>query len=107
LSEGSELGLEFARHLDPEVVLCDLELPGIDGLEVYEQLEARHREVFVLWTGRASGAGELNLGPGERGEDAGELGFRVLSKPLPTEELLEAVEREIDRVRSGGASSVG
>ena len=31
-------GLEEARRLNPNVVLCDLGLPGIDGYEVAREL---------------------------------------------------------------------
>jgi CheY-like chemotaxis protein len=35
-----ETGLELARAEPPDLVICDLELPGIDGIEVAKQLKA-------------------------------------------------------------------
>jgi two-component system cell cycle response regulator len=35
-----ETGLELARAEPPHLVICDLELPGIDGIEVARQLKA-------------------------------------------------------------------
>jgi CheY-like chemotaxis protein len=35
-----ETGLELARAEPPDLVICDLELPGIDGIEVAKQLQA-------------------------------------------------------------------
>jgi DNA-binding NarL/FixJ family response regulator len=43
-----ETGLEQARALAPDLVLLDLELPGIDGIEVTSRLKATQPEVDVL-----------------------------------------------------------
>ena len=36
-----EEGVEMARHHRPDLVLMDLQLPGIDGMEALRQLRAR------------------------------------------------------------------
>lgn len=43
-----ETGLEQARALAPDLVLLDLELPGIDGIQVTARLKATQPEVDVL-----------------------------------------------------------
>jgi DNA-binding NarL/FixJ family response regulator len=43
-----ETGLEQVRALAPDLVLLDLELPGIDGIEVTSRLKATQPEVDVL-----------------------------------------------------------
>lgn len=35
-----EAGLRLARESGPDLILCDLQLPGIDGLEVARRLRA-------------------------------------------------------------------
>ena len=37
-ADSGETGLPMIRKLKPDVVLCDLHLPGISGLEVTERL---------------------------------------------------------------------
>ncbi|MFT3836654.1 MAG: response regulator transcription factor [Myxococcaceae bacterium] len=43
-----ELGLEQMAKLDPDLVLLDLELPGIDGIEVTRRLKRRGSKTEVL-----------------------------------------------------------
>jgi CheY-like chemotaxis protein len=35
-----ELGLVMARHQTPNLILCDLQLPGMDGYEIARQVKA-------------------------------------------------------------------
>lgn len=37
-AEGGEEGLLMIRTLKPDVVLCDLHMPGLSGLEITERL---------------------------------------------------------------------
>ena len=47
-----ENGLQMARDTPPDLVILDIMLPGIDGLEVCRELRARGHEVpIVLVTG--------------------------------------------------------
>ena len=41
-------GLEIFRHKHPDVVLCDLRLPGMDGLEVLSTITAESPETPVI-----------------------------------------------------------
>ena len=44
-----ESALPLIRQLKPDVVLCDLHLPGVSGLEVTERLvKGRHAKVIVV-----------------------------------------------------------
>jgi putative two-component system response regulator len=76
-------GLAAAFELEPDVVLLDVNLPGIDGLEICRRLRADPRTValpVVLLTGRTS------VDDVVAGLDAGADDF--LSKPFHEAELL-------------------
>ena len=79
-AEGGELALPQIRKLKPDVVLCDLHLPGLSGLEITERIvkgdyDARVIIVSVLEDGplpkrliEAGAAGYVG-----KGDDAAEL----------------------------------
>ena len=79
-------GIEMARSERPDVVLMDMQLPGMDGLEATRVLkdDARTCDIpIVAFTARAM------KGDDERMRQAGCAG--VVSKPIRWRELLSAV----------------
>lgn len=85
-----EAGLAtYARAL-PEVVLCDLHLPGIDGLEVLEQLRGQDAAVIML-------TGDDHLPTAVQAMRIGAENFLV--KPVDLEHLGAAAERAAEKVR--------
>ncbi|MDP4505945.1 response regulator transcription factor [Nonomuraea turcica] len=101
VGRGDEVVAAVAEH-DPDVVLLDIEMPGLSGLEVAERLRGR-RVIIVTTFGRP---GYLN-----RALEAGVAGFVV--KDAPVTELTAAVrrvmagERVIDPTLAVSALTVG
>src|ERR1700684_348454 len=92
LAETGEQCLEMLRHKSPEVVLLDIWLPGIDGLETLEKLVERedHPEVIII-----SGHGNI-----EQAVRATKLGaFDFLEKPLSIERTLIVIKNAIEAER--------
>ena len=82
-ADGPE-GLEKAEELQPDVVLLDVVLPGMDGLEVCRTLRKRVPGTrVVMLTGR--GTAEDALDGVSAGADA------YLRKPFSSLELLDAL----------------
>jgi len=51
-AEDGERGLALARELDPDLILLDLSLPRLDGLEVCRRLRDFSDAYIVIVTGR-------------------------------------------------------
>lgn len=90
-AESGEVALPEIRRLKPDVVLCDLHLPGISGLEVTERIAngSTGAKVIVV-TVLADGPMPRRL------LEAGAFGY--VGKACESEELLRAV-REVARGR--------
>jgi len=93
-----ELGFELALQHDPELVLLDINLPGIDGFGLLERLreDPRVAEIPVV-------AITANAMPGdiERGAAAGFAAY--LTKPLSVERLFALLDRYLAGTSSGVA----
>ena len=81
----------FLAEYDPPQSGClvlDLDLPGMDGLELAEMLLARHARLPIILV---SGRGDLLTS--SRAKDINALGY--LSKPFDNQLLLEYIRRGI------------
>ena len=47
-AENGEDGLRAVDRLAPQLVLCDVRMPGLDGIEVARRLHASHPETLVV-----------------------------------------------------------
>lgn len=77
--------LDFIQEDDPDVMVIDLRMPGINGIEVLKQVKKTnpHIEVIIL-----SGHGSL-----EDEQECMELGaFAFLNKPADLEKLAETIK---------------
>ena len=97
MDEGYEVlvavdGPEALRKVDedpPDLVLLDIKMPGLDGIEVLEQIKSGHPEVPVVMMS-AHGTIETAI-------KATKLGaYDFIEKPLSLERLTVAVQKAID-----------
>jgi PAS domain S-box-containing protein len=82
----AEMGIELARSRLPEVIIMDVNLPGMSGIDALRalQLDASLKEVPVI---------ALTAAASERDRQRGlEAGFyRYLTKPVKVDELVDAL----------------
>ena len=88
--DGAE-GLELVETLQPDVVLCDLKMPGVDGMDVLKGLNERGILTSLIVISGAGGMDDvvnaLRLGATD-----------YLIKPIPNLEVLEhSVRRAMER----------
>ena len=85
-AESGEDGLVQIRQLKPDIVLCDLHLPGISGLEVTDRIVRSHPATRVIVVS-SQDDGPLP----KRLLEAGAAGY--LAKACPAHELLAAIRQ--------------
>ena len=92
-AEGDE-ALRLFRREPADLVLCDLFMPGKEGLETIRELRRTSRVPIVAMTGDGPSYGTGMLGLAEKlGAD------KTLIKPFDTDTLLEAVRELLGRAR--------
>jgi DNA-binding response OmpR family regulator len=87
--------LELVRSHNPDVVVLDVMLPELDGLEVCRRLRQFSDAYVVMLTARAEEVDKL-LGLAVGADD-------YLTKPFSPRELLARVKAMLRRPRTGGA----
>lgn len=90
-ADGGRSALERATAHPPDLVLLDLYMPDLDGLEVSRRLQAKGSTIPVI----ALSAAVLSLDPAET-RAAGCVGF--VPKPFHEDHLLEEIGRALDLV---------
>ena len=88
-----ESALEVVRQDEPEVMILDLKMPGIDGIEVLRRVKESQPEIeVIILTGHGSEADRdtcMNLGA-----------FAYLQKPVDVEELSATIKRANEKIQA-------
>lgn len=93
------LGLQLAKAHRPEVILMDLNLPGMSGFEVLRQLRADPETTWIPVIALTANAMPRDI---ERGMAAGF--HRYLTKPIDIDKFTEAINSTLaQRPGTGGA----
>lgn len=89
-AENGERGLQLAREGDYELVVTDINMPGVDGLATIDGLSAAlgHQRIIAISGGSRDVHASDCL---EMAQDAGAK--LVLQKPFTSQQLLDAVEK--------------
>ena len=92
-AENGRLGVELARKHLPDLIICDILMPELNGLATLEELRnepATARIPFIFLTSR-SDREDIRKGMIHGADD-------YLCKPFETSELLETLEARLKRV---------
>ncbi len=85
------LGLELAMEHLPDLILLDINLPGMDGYEVLKQLRSEASSKNIPVVAISANAMSKDL---EAGKKAGFDGY--ITKPVNVKELLEIIESKLE-----------
>jgi CheY-like chemotaxis protein/anti-sigma regulatory factor (Ser/Thr protein kinase) len=81
------LGIEFARAYQPEVILMDIHLPGISGIEAMKILHADPATAHIPIVALSANAVPRDI---EKGLSAGFLSY--LTKPIQVPQFMQALD---------------
>jgi two-component system alkaline phosphatase synthesis response regulator PhoP len=90
-------GLKSARSIKPDLIVLDLMLPGMDGLEVLSQLRRESDVYVILLTARSEETDKI-VGLSVGADD-------YVTKPFSPRELVARVKAGLRRLRSGGGQA--
>lgn len=95
------VGVELARTEQPDIILCDITMPGIDGYEVLERLRRNGSATapvpFIFLTARGERT-DVRMGMNLGADD-------YLTKPVRIDDLLAAVKSRLARHAQQEAAS--
>jgi DNA-binding response OmpR family regulator len=94
-----EDALARLRAGDPDLVVLDVLLPGMDGRAVLRQVRAEHRQVPIILLTQVGESGERTMALEEGADD-------YLNKPFDPQELVARIRAVLRRGRTQAGSSL-
>lgn len=90
-NDGKE-GLHYAKKINPDLILCDIMMPGIDGYEVLKRLRMKKETANIpfIFLSAKSQMTEIREGMNLGADD-------YLAKPFKAKDLFSAVESRLNR----------
>ncbi|MFS4416445.1 response regulator [Maribacter sp. 2307ULW6-5] len=91
-AENGKIGIEKAQRFTPDLILCDIMMPEVDGYGVFQHLSKNHITAavpFIFLTAKSERS-DLRKGMTMGADD-------YLTKPFEANELLEAVEGRLKK----------
>ncbi len=89
-AENGKQAIDMVADKEYDLVLCDIKMPGVDGIEVLENIREKHPDTSVIMI---SGHGDLDTAVDCMRKGA----YDYISKPPDLNRLLTTVRRALDR----------
>lgn len=89
-AEHGKAAIDILANEEHDLVLCDIKMPGMDGIEVLEHIRAKHPDTCVVMI---SGHGDLETAVDSMRKGA----YDYISKPPDLNRLLNTVRNALDR----------
>lgn len=92
IAKNGDQGVAFAKQYLPDLILCDIDMPGMDGFATFNALRSLPQTSalpFVFLTGSSEAMS------GRRGKDLG--GEEFIEKPFSFSKLLAVVQARLEK----------
>ncbi len=89
-AENGKQGIDHMAEKDFDLVLCDIKMPGMDGIEVLDHIREKHPDTAVIMI---SGHGDLDTAVESMRKGA----YDYISKPPDLNRLINTVRNALDR----------
>ena len=90
-AETGEEGVKLAKEKKPDLVLMDIQLPGINGIEAFKQLRADESTAKIPVVALTA-----SVTPTDRSQITAAGFDAFISKPINLKEFVETVKRLVD-----------
>ena len=90
-AETGEAGVKLAKERKPDLVLMDIQLPGINGIEAFRQLRAETATAKIPVVALTA-----SVTPTDRSQITAAGFDAFISKPISLKEFVETVKRLIE-----------
>ncbi|GMX63074.1 MULTISPECIES: response regulator [Paenibacillus] len=98
-ASNGKLALEIVRNVSPDLVLLDMKIPGMDGLDILKHIKSIDASIKVIMM---TAYGELDMI-----KEATDLGAIMhFTKPFDIDELRQAVNQQL-RTPNNNSYAVG
>lgn len=101
-ADNGNRGLELAQSARPDLILCDVMMPGLSGYEVIEQIRRNALLKNVPFVFLSAKAMDNDV---QRGKDLGANTY--LTKPFKAQELFSVVDKLLEGDHRGGGPASG
>lgn len=101
-AENGKKGVDLAKSEEPDIIVSDIMMPEMDGLEAFETLEKDpHTAVipFIFLTAKADSV-DIRKGLGLGADD-------YLTKPFEPEDLLKSIQKRLQKYQRISDAAVG
>jgi DNA-binding response OmpR family regulator len=100
-AENGRLGIELAKKQKPDLILCDVLMPELDGYGVITALRADAETVSIPFIFLTAKAEKLDI---DAGMNLGADGF--ITKPVAKADLLAAIHSRLERALEQRSAAV-
>ncbi|MBA6151408.1 response regulator [Gelidibacter maritimus] len=91
-AENGKVGIEHAKQLMPDVIVCDIMMPELDGYDVLEELNKNAQTSSIPFIFLTAKTEKIDM---RKGMNLGADDY--LTKPFTEKELLEAIQSRLKR----------